>query len=71
MPLYLIQDTDRPLWVVGKNYGQAEHTWKKIVAKENEIKIDEVESPLGISFVCEDLDLILSGDNWESYCITY
>ena len=70
MPLYMVQDNERPLYVVGKDYGQAEYIWRKIIAKENDLKIDEVESPNGISFICEDTDLVLNGDNWESYCLT-
>jgi hypothetical protein len=69
MPLYLIQDNDRPLWIVAKSYGQAEQVWKKIVAQENEISLDEVESPKGINFICDDMDLVLNGDHWKSYCL--
>ena len=69
MPLYLIQDTDRPLYVVAKNYGEAEYVWRKIVAKENELTLEEIDPPQGISFICEDMDLVLNGDHWESYCL--
>lgn len=69
MPLYFIQDNDRPLWVVAKDYGQAAYVWKKIVAKENELPIDDVEDPYGIQYVCDDLQLVFNGDHWESYCI--
>ena len=68
MPLYLIKDNDRPLFVVAKNYGEAEYVWRKIVARENETTLDDVEHPKGINFICDDMELVLNGDNWESYC---
>jgi len=69
MPLYLVQDNDRPLYIVAKNYGEAENIWRKIIAKENDFGDDVVDAPNGISFICNDMDLILNGDHWESYCL--
>jgi len=69
MPLFHVQDNDRPLWIVAKNYGQAEFIYKKVVARENEVSIDELEPPLGISFICDDSDLLLGGDTREAYNI--
>ena len=66
MPLYNIQDNDRPLWIIARDYRKAEYIWKKIIATENQITIDEVEPPLGISFVCDGLSLVLNGDSWDN-----
>lgn len=67
MPLFLVQDSDRPLWIVAKDYGEAESIWTDFVAKENDMKVQDVEPPQGISFICEDNDLILTF-NLEMTC---
>lgn len=61
MPLFLVQDTDRPMWIFAMNYQQACNKWKKRMAAENEIddwEID-VDEPQGINFICEDDDILL------------
>lgn len=58
MPLFHVQDSDRPLYVVAKNYGEAEYKWREIIAIENTMFIKDIEPPLGISFICKDNDLI-------------
>lgn len=69
MPLFHVQDSDRPFYIVAKDYSQAEFVWKKIIAKENEISVEDVCSPRGIHFVCDDMELVLNGDHWEQYCM--
>lgn len=61
MPLFQIQDSDRPMWIVAQNYGEAEDKWRKLVAKENDMSPEDIESPYGISFICEDNDFMGEG----------
>jgi hypothetical protein len=60
MPLYHIQDVDRPMWVIASGYGHAVSKWKTLVAKENEIKESEVEDPETVDFICYDDEIIRS-----------
>ena len=64
MPLYNIQDADRPAWVFARGYEEAEQKWMTVIAEENGIPLDEVDPPQGISFVCENNELIIE-DNWQ------
>lgn len=57
--LYHIQDADRPMWVVATGWDNAMWKWKRLVAKENELKIDEIEECDGVKLVCSSNDLIL------------
>ena len=58
MNLYHVQDADRPMWVIASDYGNAVLKWKALVAEENNESIGEVVDPQGVSFVCEEIDLI-------------
>jgi len=49
------------MWIVAQNYGEAEDKWKKLVAKENDMSPEDIESPYGISFICEDNDFMGEG----------
>lgn len=60
MPLFEVQDADRPMYVVDDNYSDALEYWKEAVAIENDIPTNEVEPPLGIRFVCVNDDLIIN-----------
>jgi hypothetical protein len=58
MPLFNIQDSDRPLWVVAKDFHDAFEQWREQVIHENE---GEVLDPQGIQYVCDDDDLLIDG----------
>jgi hypothetical protein len=58
MPLYHVQDSDRPMWVIANDYGDAVDSWKKFVAQENDMSYLEVEEPRGVQFICDRDDLI-------------
>jgi hypothetical protein len=60
MPLFHVQDTDRPMYVIAETYSKALEEWAKSMVIENECHIDDMEPPLGIRYVCPDDDLILS-----------
>ena len=57
--LYLIQDDDRPCYVVARGWMDAIEKWEWVMAQENEITPEEVESPNGIQLICEASELIL------------
>lgn len=56
--LYLIQDQDRPCYVVAYDWADALEKWKLQMGRENDIPPTEVEEPQGISFVCGGEELI-------------
>jgi len=57
MPLYRIQDSDRPGYVVAENFKEAIEKWQFAVKEENDG--DEIDPPAGVERVCEDSDLIV------------
>ena len=57
--LYLVQDGDRPMYVVAENWIGAIDEWKQFVAKDNEMSVEEIEEPDGVSLLSEHYDLIL------------
>jgi hypothetical protein len=61
MSLYHVQDSDRPLWVVADNYGQAVDRWTAVIADENNMLPAEVAAPQGIHHICDDDELLLLG----------
>ena len=61
MPLFHVENPERPMYVVACDYNQAHRAWKKQVATENEALESEVDMPAGILFVCEDSDLLING----------
>ena len=58
MNLYHVQDADRPMWVYASDYSSAVFKWKALIAEENDEMIGEVVDPQGVSFICEEIDLI-------------
>lgn len=56
MPLFHVQDNDRPMYVVADNWQDAISRWQKVIEEENEGCA--AEQPTGIVFVCTDNDLI-------------
>lgn len=58
MPLYHIQDMDRPMWVIAENYGHAVARWTAVVASENDMAQEDVEPPQGVAHICEDCELL-------------
>lgn len=61
MPLFQIQDTDRPAFVFAENYAEAESKWRSAVSHEND---DQDPGPCqGISYICDDNEIIV-GNDW-------
>jgi len=61
MNLYLVQDDDRPLYVIADNWDDARLRWRAAIAGENpEEDIDSID-PTGIHKLCEANELLLPG----------
>jgi hypothetical protein len=58
MPLFHVQDSDRPLWVIADNFQQAHNKWAELMAKENDMDWRDVDPPHGIAHICDDKDLL-------------
>jgi hypothetical protein len=60
MPLYLVQDSDRPLFIIGRSYQDAVVQWKQVVASENlddDGRLPDIQDPDGVQKLCDDDDL--------------
>lgn len=62
MPLFLVQDSDRPAYVVAENWGAAILKWKAAVGPENDLPPEEMDEPRGVQLVAENNDLIVDDD---------
>lgn len=50
--LFHVQDVDRPLYVLARNYEEALRVWRDVIAIENDITDDaESEQPQGIHYL--------------------
>lgn len=58
MPLFQIQDFDRPAYVIASDFKVAVAKWKTVVAKEGDYEIEDVNDPINVSMICSDRDLI-------------
>lgn len=58
MPLFHVQDSDRPLFVVASTWQQARDHWAGVIALENDGSCDD--EPQGIHLICEDNELVLA-----------
>jgi hypothetical protein len=61
MPLFHVQDGDRPMWVVANSFTEAHVKWAEKVAQENDCSPLDLDMPSGVTFVCEDDDLLERG----------
>jgi len=59
MSLFLVQDNDRPMWVVARSWAEAIEKWQSFVGQENDLGAATVNQPTGVQLVCEDDELIL------------
>jgi hypothetical protein len=59
MPLFHIQDDDRPTWVIALDYREAIEKWEAMLRKETDMDIFEIQPPKGIAWMCDDDELIL------------
>jgi hypothetical protein len=67
MSLYMIQDNERPMWVIARDYNDALRLWESRVREENDMAKDEaVDPPQGIQHICEQGDLIWPREPWQN-----
>lgn len=60
MPLFHVQDDDRPMWVLASDFDTATQKWRKFIAGENNNqRIEEVQGPTGVQKICDDDEFIL------------
>ncbi len=62
MPLYLVQDSDRPIYVFASSMSDAVFKWQTAVAKENDDTVEGIGEPTGVTFLCSDYELIIDSD---------
>jgi hypothetical protein len=63
MPLFHVQDSDRPMWVIAPSFAEALDKWAKVVAEENDFTEDAglylaENPPNGIAHICNDHELL-------------
>jgi hypothetical protein len=56
MPLYQVQDPDRPLYVVAKDFGDAVRKWQRIISDENN---GDTGDPQGVVLLCKDDEIVI------------
>lgn len=56
--LFLVQDSDRPMYVLSENWSGAIDLWKTFIASENDMEASDVEEPTGVQLVADKDDLI-------------
>lgn len=59
--LFHVQDGDRPMYVLAKDWGDALLQWQGLIRRENEIEPNERIDPDGISLVADHDELLLPG----------
>lgn len=59
MPLFQVQDDDRPMFVIASDWKGAIGLWSDQIRKENNMTADEVCEPNGITLICDDDALIV------------
>ena len=45
MSLFLVQDDDRPMWVIALSYTEAVRKWRELIAEENGLAEVDVGRP--------------------------
>ena len=60
MPLFHIQDDDRPAFVVAENYAKAVGKWQHAIAVENDGEPGGL--PQGVAHIADDEDIIVGQD---------
>lgn len=58
MAIYLVKDSDRPMWVRADSFGEAVNKWKALVADENAEALTDVDEPRGVEFVCGEEEFL-------------
>lgn len=56
MPLFKVDDNDRPAFVFARTYAEAIEKWETVIREENDGEI--AEPPKGVAFICDDDEII-------------
>ena len=56
MPLFRVQDDERPAYVVAKTFTDALAKWELVIREENDGEIPA--PPQGVAYICDDDELI-------------
>ena len=62
MPLYHVQDSDRPMYVLADGWGEAVKLWQDRIRLENEEpdqEYGEPDQPQGVNLVCDDDEFLM------------
>lgn len=59
MNLYHVQDSDRPMFVLGSSWQEALDKWRALIREENDMQPNESCEPTGIQLVAEEDELII------------
>lgn len=59
MPLFRVQDSDRPMFVVADDFQQAIDRWRAIIVLENPDDDCSQTNPDGVEFLANDQEIIL------------
>lgn len=60
--LYHVQDDDRPMFVVAKDWQHALDQWRALVRQENNMGKDEAVEPDGIQRLCDANEVLLPSE---------
>lgn len=64
MPLFHVQDDDRPMYVIANCYAIAIEKWRAVVASENDG--EDPGDPAGVHLIADDEDIIVGSGTIES-----
>lgn len=60
MPLFYVQDDDRPLFVLARDFADAEAKYRMVIKRENDGDDFQYEPPKGINYVADDNDVVIN-----------
>lgn len=60
MPLFEVQDADRPLYVFANSWKDALDCWQRVCAQENADTHPQDHQPDGIRWMASDTDVMIS-----------
>ena len=58
MPLFHVQDCDRPMFVKALDYNHAVQKFVTKMAEEDECRPEDITLPQGVQYVCDDDDFL-------------
>lgn len=62
MPLFYVQDSDRPVFVIAADYNAAVDRWRVLLGKENPEANCSDEMPDSVHYLAGDDDILVEGE---------